>query len=193
MNFLASLWNSLAFEVPRKTLRHTGIAQEYRVDYLPGESDSGMFGGDSTGEAPSGSVNAMIIRALRNSTCITVRAFRWMPYRFRKDDEAYSESLQGDRVDRLRRMFLRDETGSRPISGGSRKVKIRSPIGRTTFCFRVFHGDMGTGLGASHQTGWTGLVAKLIEFSAPLTHLNTLAHGKRREFEKEEREVARGR
>jgi hypothetical protein len=68
-------------------------------------------------------------------------------------------------ANRLTRIFLRDNTGRRPVYGGTEKFQS-DPCWRDCLLFyEYFHGDNGTGIGASHQTGWTGLVAKLIEQS----------------------------
>jgi hypothetical protein len=65
---------------------------------------------------------------------------------------------------RLARIFLRDERGHRPVYGGTDKFQSDPHWRDLVLFYEYFHGDNGAGLGASHQTGWTGLVARLIQF-----------------------------
>jgi len=136
--------------------------REYRVQYLPSESDSGMFGGNSNWRGPIWMpMNVLLIRALLQfymyygdtfrAECPTGSG-RWMNL-FEIADELAS---------RLIRIFLRDEHGRRPVYGGT-EIFQTDPNWRDHILFyEYFHGDNGAGLGASHQTGWTGLVAPLI-------------------------------
>ncbi len=73
--------------------------------------------------------------------------------------------MAGELSRRLNRLFLRDETGRRPVFGGNEKLQNDPHWQDHVLFFEYFHGDNGAGLGASHQTGWTGLVAKLIQQS----------------------------
>jgi hypothetical protein len=85
-------------------------------------------------------------------------------------------------ADRLTRMFLRDEHGRRPIYGGSGKFQ-NDPHWRDHILFHeYFHGDNGAGLGASHQTGWTGAVAMLINLFGGLDAARALQEGKKAAF-----------
>jgi hypothetical protein len=85
-------------------------------------------------------------------------------------------------ADRLTRIFTRDEQGRRPVNGGSEKFQ-RDPHWRDHILFyEYFHGDNGAGLGASHQTGWTGLVAKLIQLYGSLDATRTLEVGRQAAF-----------
>jgi hypothetical protein len=137
--------------------------QEYRVGYLPAESDTGMFGGNSNWRGPVWMpVNALIIRAL-------MHYFAYYGDNFRIECPTGSGNLMNlfevarEIANRLTRIFLRDETGRRPVYGGAEKFQ-RDPYWRDHLLFyEYFHGDNGAGLGASHQTGWTGVVAGLIE------------------------------
>jgi hypothetical protein len=84
--------------------------------------------------------------------------------------------------DRLIRIFLRDEHGRRPVYGSAEKFQS-NPFWRDDICFfEYFHGDNGGGLGASHQTGWTGLVAKLIELYGFLDAKRVLEVGRQAAF-----------
>jgi hypothetical protein len=142
--------------------------QEYRVSYLPAESDSGMFGGNSNWRGPIWiPVNVMIIRALIQLYSYYGDEFkvecptgsgRWMTL-----FEVYQE-LSG----RLIRMFTRNEQGQRPVYGGTRKFQDDPNWRDHVLFYEYFHGDNGAGLGASHQTGWTGVVAGLIRMQGLL-------------------------
>jgi hypothetical protein len=142
--------------------------QEYRVGYLPAESDTGMFGGNSNWRGPIWlPVNALIIRAL-------MHYFAYYGDSFRIECPTGSGNLMNlfevarEIAGRLTRIFLRDETGRRPVYGGAEKFQ-RDPHWRDHLLFyEYFHGDNGAGLGASHQTGWTGVVAGLIEIFGKL-------------------------
>ena len=137
--------------------------QEYRVDYLPGESNSGMFGGNSNWRGPIWMpVNALILRAL-------LGFYAYYGDNFKIECPTGSGRMMNlfevakDIADRLARIFLRDGSGRRPVYGGAQKFQ-ENPHWRDHLLFyEYFHGDNGAGLGASHQTGWTGLVAKLIQ------------------------------
>ena len=89
-------------------------------------------------------------------------------------------------ADRLTRIFLRDESGRRPVYGGTEKFQTDPNWKDHLLFYEYFHGDNGAGLGASHQTGWTGVVAKLIEIFGRLDAEHFLATGKRGVFAKRE-------
>jgi hypothetical protein len=157
---------------------------EYRVDYLPGESDSGMFGGNSNWRGPVWMpVNAMIIRSLLNFYLYYGDSFkvecpagsgRWMNL-FEVSKEIAS---------RLGRIFMQDEQGRRPVYGGTETFQSDPHWRDYILFYEYFHGDNGAGLGASHQTGWTGLIAKLIQMFGILDAESALAEGKRAAFVK---------
>ena len=88
-------------------------------------------------------------------------------------------------ADRLTRIFLRDESGRRPVYGASEKFQKDPHWKDYLLFFEYFNGDNGAGLGASHQTGWTGIIAKLIEIFGRLDAESYLASGNRGPFEKE--------
>ncbi|MCI3278812.1 MGH1-like glycoside hydrolase domain-containing protein [Streptomyces cylindrosporus] len=136
--------------------------EEYRVGYLPAESDTGMFGGNSNWRGPVWfPMNALVIRALLNlygfyGDELTVECPTGSGTRMTLFEVAREIS------DRLTRLFLRDENGRRPVYGGQRKFQ-EDPHWRDLISFHeYFHGDNGAGIGAAHQTGWTGLVAPLM-------------------------------
>jgi hypothetical protein len=152
--------------------------QEYRVSYLPSESDTGMFGGNSNWRGPIWMpVNGLIIRALLqyygyygdNFTieCPTGSGRRMTLYQVA---EEISRRLAG--------IFVRAKDGRRPVYGGTRKFQ-EDPHWRDLILFyEYFHGDNGAGLGASHQTGWTGIVARIMHLFATTTSEQMLALGK---------------
>jgi hypothetical protein len=89
-------------------------------------------------------------------------------------------------ADRLGRIFLRDEHGRRPVYGGCEKFQNDPHWRDLILFFEYFHGDNGAGLGASHQTGWTGLVAKTMHLFGTLDSAQALAGGKKAAFEHEQ-------
>ena len=153
--------------------------QEYRVDYLPGESDSGMFGGNSNWRGPIWvPVNAVIIRALFNY-CL------YYGDNFKIECPTGSGRMMNlievaqEITERLARIFLRDSSGRRPVYGGTKKFQ-EDPHWRDHILFyEYFHGDNGAGLGASHQTGWTGLVGGLMRILGSTDTKEILEIGKR--------------
>jgi Glycosyl hydrolase family 63 C-terminal domain len=137
--------------------------QEYRVDYLPAESNTGMFGGNSNWRGPVWMpMNALIIRALLNFYLYYGETFKIeCPTGSGKLMNLFEVSKEI--ADRLGRIFTRDEHGRRPVYGGTEKFQSDPHWRDHILFYEYFHGDNGAGLGASHQTGWTGLVAKIIE------------------------------
>jgi hypothetical protein len=137
--------------------------QEYRVEYLPAESDSGMFGGNSNWRGPIWfPANALIIRALMEFYLYYGDAFRVeCPTGSGKMLTLFE--VAREITARLTRIFLRDERGRRPVYGGAETFQSDPHWRDHLLFYEYFHGDNGAGLGASHQTGWTGLVALYIE------------------------------
>ncbi|HET6488522.1 MAG TPA: hypothetical protein VFG28_02080, partial [Syntrophales bacterium] len=137
--------------------------QEYRVDYLPAESNSGMFGGNSNWRGPVWMpVNVVLIRALLNF-------YQYYGDSFKIECPTGSGHLMNlfevarEISDRLTRIFLCDERGRRAVYGGTEKFQTDPHWRDHILFYEYFHGDNGAGLGASHQTGWTGVAAKLIQ------------------------------
>jgi hypothetical protein len=156
--------------------------QEYRVDYLPAESNTGMFGGNSNWRGPVWMpVNAMIIRAL-------LQFYLYYGDNFKVECPTGSGRLMNlfevakEIADRLNRIFLRNEHGQRPVYGGSEKFQTDPHWRDHILFYEYFHGDNGAGLGASHQTGWTGLVAKFIQLFGCLDPNQLLEAGKAAAF-----------
>lgn len=157
---------------------HAG-GQEYRVSYLPAESDSGMFGGNSNWRGPIWMpVNALVIRALLQYYNYFGNEFTVeCPTGSGRQMNLYQIAEEISR--RLTRIFLKDANGHRPVFGGSDKFQ-NDPNWRDCLLFyEYFHGDNGAGLGASHQTGWTGVIARLIHLFATLSPEQALATGKK--------------
>ncbi|HEY2120570.1 MAG TPA: hypothetical protein VGH37_15375 [Candidatus Acidoferrum sp.] len=158
--------------------------QEYRVNYLPAESDNGMFGGNSNWRGPIWMpVNAVLIRSL-------LSFYLYYGDNFRIECPTGSGKLMNlfevahEIADRLERIFLRDKSGRRPVYGGTEKFQTDPHWKDYILFFEYFHGDNGAGLGASHQTGWTGVVAKLIELFGRIDAQQILDAGKAGAFAK---------
>jgi hypothetical protein len=140
--------------------------QEFRVQYLPADLNNGMFGGNSNWRGPVWMpVNTLLIRSLLNL------------YQFYGDDlkvECPTRSgkymtlfeVAKEIAGRLASIFLRDANGTRPVYSGTKKFQ-NDPYWRDYILFyEYFHGDNGAGLGASHQTGWTGVIARSLDLFA---------------------------
>jgi Mannosylglycerate hydrolase MGH1-like glycoside hydrolase domain len=149
----------------------------YRVDYEPAESTSGLFGGNSNWRGPIWfPVNMLLLRGLLNL------------YAFYGDEfKVECPTGSGNRMTlfevareiavRLSRCFLRDAQGARPVHGSAARFQSDPHWRDLILFYEYFHGDSGAGLGASHQTGWTGLVAPLIYLVGGLDPAKLLAGG----------------
>jgi hypothetical protein len=137
--------------------------EDYRVSYLPAESDTGMFGGNSNWRGPIWMpVNALLIRAL-------LQFYLYYGETLKVECPTGSGHLMTlfevsrEIAGRLTRIFLRDAHGRRPVYGGAGTFQTDPEWRDHLLFYEYFHGDNGAGIGASHQTGWTGLVATLIQ------------------------------
>ena len=138
---------------------------EYRVDYLPGESNSNLFGGNSNWRGPIWfPVNFLLIESLQ-------KFHHYLGDNFQVEFPTGSGQMMNlwqvstELSRRLNDVFLRDGAGRRPVFGNIEKFQT-DPHWRDLVLFHeYFHGDDGRGVGASHQTGWTGLVTKLMQQS----------------------------
>ncbi len=170
---------------------HVG-GHAHSVSYLPAESNTGMFGGNSNWRGPIWMpVNALIVRGLLNL------------YAFYGDDfRVECPTGSGTRMTlfevakeisrRLASIFLRDADGRRPVYGGAAKFQ-EDPHWRDLILFyEYFHGDNGAGLGASHQTGWTGVIARLLDLFGRLDATDLLMAEKGRLADLLFREKAQG-
>jgi len=152
--------------------------QEYRVSYLPAESDTGMFGGNSNWRGPIWMpVNVLLIRAL-------LQYYLYYGDNFRIECPTGSGNSMNlfevarEIANRLTRIFLRDQSGRRPVFGCAEKFQTDPHWRDNLLFYEYFHGDNGAGIGASHQTGWTGLVAPLIEIFGRLDARSYLETGR---------------
>jgi len=138
---------------------------EHRVDYEPAESSTGLFGGNSNWRGPVWfPINFLLIEALQKFHYFYGDSFTTeLPTG--SGEKASLWQAAAEISHRLSRIFLRSDNGKRPVYGGL-DIFQNDPHWRDLIYFHeYFHGDNGAGIGASHQTGWTGLVAKLIEQS----------------------------
>ena len=160
--------------------------QDYRVNYLPAESDTGMFGGNSNWRGPVWMpVNVLLLRALLSFYCFYGDNFKIeCPTGSGKLMNLFEVAQEIS--NRLKKIFLRDQSGRRPVYGGSEKFQTDPHWKDYVLFYEYFHGDNGAGLGASHQTGWTGLVAKLIELFGRVNAEAFLEAGKSGAFVKKE-------
>ncbi|HKA41356.1 MAG TPA: glucosidase [Burkholderiales bacterium] len=152
----------------------------HTVSYLPAESNTGMFGGNSNWRGPIWMpVNVLIVRGLLNlygfyGDHFTVECPTGSGKRMTLFEVAHEISR------RLGNLFLRDESGRRPVYGGAAKFQ-QDPHWRDLILFyEYFHGDNGAGLGASHQTGWTGTIARVLDIFGRLGAADVLMTSKER-------------
>jgi hypothetical protein len=143
-----------------------------------------MFGGNSNWRGPVWMpVNALLIRAL-------LSFYLYYGDDFKIECPTGSGQLMNlfevarEISNRLTRIFLPDKSGRRPVYGGTEKFQTDPYWKDYILFYEYFHGDNGAGLGASHQTGWTGTVAKLIEVFGRLDAAQFLAGGKAGAFAK---------
>lgn len=137
----------------------------HRVDYEPGESTSGLFGGNSNWRGPIWfPVNYLLIESLQRFHHYYGDGLRVeCPTGSGRMMNLWEVSQELSR--RLSHIFLQDGEGRRPVFGNDRKMQEDPNFRDHVLFYEYFHGDNGRGVGASHQTGWTGLVAKLLQQS----------------------------
>jgi len=153
--------------------------QDYRVPYVPGESDTGMFGGNSNWRGPIWMpVNALIVRALLQYYAYYGDTFTVeCPTGSGLQMNLYQIAEEISR--RLASLFLTAKDGRRPVNGSEQKLQ-EDPHWRDCIQFyEYFHGDTGAGLGANHQTGWTGVIARSMHLFATTTAEQVLELGKK--------------
>jgi hypothetical protein len=140
--------------------------QLFKVGYQPAESDSGMFGGNSNWRGPIWMpVNVLLIRSLLHYYAFYGDTFQ-VDFPTGSGRKLTLYEIANELTQRLSRIFTLDEQGHRPVHGGARKFQD-DPLWRDHILFyEYFHGDIGAGIGASHQTGWTGLIAPLTAYFA---------------------------
>jgi hypothetical protein len=153
--------------------------QEYRVSYLPAESDTAMFGGNSNWRGPIWMpVNLLLMRGLLSFYLYYGDDFK-IECPTGSGHQMNLFEVSREIGNRLSRIFLRDADGRRPVFGGAEKFQNDPHWKDNLLFYEYFHGDNGAGLGASHQTGWTGLIATIIEFFSRLDAHQLLEAGKR--------------
>ncbi len=151
--------------------------EELSASYIPVESDTAVFGGNTNWRGPVWMpVNLLVIRALLQM------------YSYYGDDfKVECPTGSGNRMtlyevaqelsNRLCKIFLPDKNGRRPVHGGVKKFQTDPHWRNLILFYEYFHGDVGAGLGASHQTGWTGLVAGLVRLFGNMKPDDLLRHG----------------
>ncbi len=136
---------------------------EFKVNYIPGESDSGLFGGNSNWRGPIWfPVNFLIIESLQRFHHYYGDEFK-IEYPTGSGNFITINQVAEELTERLKSIFLRNKEGKRPVFGINKKFQTDPHFKDYILFYEYFHGDNGSGLGASHQTGWTGLIAKLFQ------------------------------
>ena len=154
--------------------------QEHRVSYVPGEGDSGMFGGNSNWRGPIWMpVNMLILRALLQYYLYYGDSFTIeCPTGSGKQMNLYKVAEEIGR--RLTNIFLKDAQGKRPVHGNSQKFQEDPHWRDYPLFYEYFHGDTGEGVGASHQTGWSGAIARIMHLFATTDAKMLLREGKQK-------------
>jgi len=135
---------------------------ELKVQYVPGESDSDMYGGNSNWRGPIWMpMNFLLIESLRKYHFYYSDDFK-VEYPTASGHYLSLKEVGTELANRLLKIFLRDEQGRRAVFGNNVKLQTDPHFKDHILFHEYFHGDSGKGLGASHQTGWTGLIANLI-------------------------------
>jgi hypothetical protein len=148
--------------------------KEHRVDYEPGESSTGLFGGNSNWRGPVWfPVNYLLIESLQKFHHYFGDSLK-VEFPSRSGKMLTLSEVAAEISRRLTGIFLRDPEGNRPVNGAAPKFHADPNWSDLILFYEYFHGDTGQGLGASHQTGWTALVAKLLQQSGH-THKSVAA------------------
>ena len=170
---------------------HLG-GHEYKVQYLPAESNTGMFGGNSNWRGPIWMpVNGLILRGLVNMYPFYGNDFK-VECPTGSGNYMTLFEVAEEIARRLSRIFLRDESGKRPVYGGTKKFQDDPHWRDYILFYEYFHGDNGAGLGASHQTGWTGLIALSLDLFGRVGFEDVLRAPKRALAEVTRKQVAGG-
>jgi len=141
------------------------MGHEHRVDYEPAESGTGLFGGNSNWRGPIWfPVNYLLIESLQKFHYYLGDQYKVeCPTGSGRQSTLWQVAAEISR--RLTHIFLQNPEGKRPVFGAASRLQDDPHWRNNILFYEYFHGDNGTGIGASHQTGWTGLVAKLIQQS----------------------------
>ncbi len=141
------------------------MGHEHRVDYEPAESSTGFFGGNSNWRGPVWfPVNYLLIESLQKFHYFLGDQYK-VEYPTGSGNQMTLWQVAAELSRRLTHVFLKDATGQRPVFGKTAMFQHDPHWQNHILFYEYFHGDNGTGIGASHQAGWTGLVAKLIQQS----------------------------
>jgi Glycosyl hydrolase family 63 C-terminal domain len=139
--------------------------QEYRVDYEPAESTVGLFGGNSNWRGPVWfPLNYLLIESLQRFHHYFGDDLQ-VEFPTGSGRQMSLSQIANELSNRLSRIFLLDSSGRRPVFGAAEKFQTDGNFREHVLFYEYFHGDNGAGLGASHQTGWTALVGKLLQQS----------------------------
>ncbi|MEI2756599.1 MAG: hypothetical protein V9F46_09080 [Chitinophagaceae bacterium] len=139
-----------------------GESPEEAVHYLPAESDSGMYGGNSNWRGPVWfPMNFLFIESLRKFHFFYTDDFK-IEYPTSSGKYITLKEAGTELACRMLNIFLKDKNGNRPVYGENKKMQTDPNFNQYILFHEYFHGDNGKGLGASHQTGWTGMIANLI-------------------------------
>jgi hypothetical protein len=134
----------------------------FRVNYNPGESDSGLFGGNSNWRGPIWfPVNFLIIDSMLKFHDYYGDDFK-IEYPTGSGNKISIKEAACEIAKRMMKIFIRNENGDRPVHGNYEKLQKDPHFKDLVLFYEYFHGDTGSGIGATHQTGWTGLIAELI-------------------------------
>ncbi|MFY0607157.1 MAG: glucosidase [Cyclobacteriaceae bacterium] len=136
--------------------------KKLEVAYLPGESDSSFFGGNSNWRGPIWfPVNYLILESLLKYSYYYGEDYK-VEFPLGSGEKMTLREITRQICYRLMSIFMKDENGNRPVYGNNKKFQTDPHFKDHILFYEYFHGDTGLGLGASHQTGWTGLIAEMI-------------------------------
>jgi len=156
--------------------------KEFRVGYEPAESSTGLFGGNSNWRGPVWMpVNFLIIRALLHYYSFYGKDFK-IEYPTGSGKLCDLYEITQDIIDRISNIFLSGPNGKRPVHGGTEKFQSDPNWQNLHLFYEYFHGDNGAGLGASHQTGWTGVIAMLMILRSAMSDETWLTPGPMRQI-----------
>jgi hypothetical protein len=136
---------------------------EFVVKYTPGEGDTNLFGGNSNWRGPIWfPMNYLLVESLQRFHHYYGEDFK-IEHPTDSGNMMTLNEIAADLSDRMVNIFRKDKSGRRPVFGNNEKIQTDEHFRDYVLFYEYFHGDSGRGVGASHQTGWTGLVAKLIQ------------------------------
>ncbi|MGV0028877.1 MGH1-like glycoside hydrolase domain-containing protein [Phormidesmis priestleyi] len=165
--------------------RFSHDGQEFKVGYVPGDSTSGMFGGNSNWRGPIWMpVNLLLLRSLLQLYSYYGDSFT-VEFPTGSGEYLTLFDVTQQISERIASIFLKDQSGRRPVYGGAEKFQTDPHWRDLILFYEYFHGDNGAGIGASHQTGWTGCVARIIQalgYFTPETVLDTITPGELEQY-----------